>query len=227
MELIIAWLKASWGAVNINRDLMVWNTFLAVIPLVLSVWLFRLAKPKGDWARSPLWWVIFAVFVGFLPNAPYILTDIIHYIQLIRRGTPDSIIIFALTPQFFLFLTAGWQCYVMSLINLGYYLQQRQRSSWILPLELLSHFLSAIGIYLGRFLRWNTWDVVTRPDVLGRSLARTLSQERPLLAIGVTFVILTLFYWPTKQINLGLVLRFQQRHRDGDPPKTTSVKELN
>jgi uncharacterized membrane protein len=210
MELIIAWLKASWDAVNINRDLIIWNTFLAVIPLGLSVWLFRRSKPKGDWPRSPLWWLMFAIFVGFLPNAPYILTDIIHYIKLIRWGMPDSIIIFALTPQFFLFLTAGWQCYVISLINLGYYLETREHHHWILPAELISHLLSAIGIYLGRFLRWNTWDVVTRPDDLGRSLARTLSQEKPLLAIGVTFVILTLFYWPTKQINLGLVLRFRQ-----------------
>ena len=210
MELILAWLKASWGAININRDLIIWNTFLAVIPLGLSVWLFRWSKSKGNWPRSPLWWLMFAIFVGFLPNAPYILTDIIHYIKLIRQGMPDSIIIFALTPQFFLFLTAGWQCYVISLINLGYYLETRERHHWILPAELISHLLSAIGIYLGRFLRWNTWDVVTRPDDLGRSLARTLSQEKPLLAIGVTFVILTLFYWPTKQINLGLVLRFRQ-----------------
>ena len=96
MELIIAWLKASWEAININRDLMIWNTFLAVVPLLLSFWLFRRSKPKGNWSRSPFWCVIFAVFVGFLPNAPYILTDIIHYIRLIRWGQPDSIIILAL-----------------------------------------------------------------------------------------------------------------------------------
>jgi len=217
MELIIAWLKASWDAININRDLMIWNTFLAVIPLLLSVWLFRRSKPKGNWSRSPFWWVIFAVFVGFLPNAPYILTDIIHYIRLIRWGKSDSIVIFALTPLFFLFLIVGWQCYVISLMNLGYYLEKRHRHNWILPADLLSHLLSAIGIYLGRFLRWNTWDVVARPDDLGRSLARTLSHEKPLLAIGITFVILTLFYWPTKQINLGLVLRFQQLTSKNSP----------
>jgi uncharacterized membrane protein len=227
MELIIAWLKASWIAVNMNRDLMIWNTFLAVVPLGLSVWLFRWRKPKSNWPRSPFWWLLFATFVGFLPNAPYILTDIIHYIKLIRWGMPDSIVIFALTPQFFLFLTAGWQCYVISLINLGYYLEQRQRQRWILPAELVSHFLSAIGIYLGRFLRWNTWDVVTRPDDLGRSLARTLSQEKPLLAIGVTFVILTLFYWPTKQINLGLALRWQQLLDKNKPTPPTQLRIEN
>ena len=121
----------------------------------------------------------------------------------------------------------GWQCYVISLINLGYYLEKRQRHNWIFPSELLSHLLSAIGIYLGRFLRWNTWDVVTRPDDLGRSLARTLSQEKPLLAIGVTFVILTLFYWPTKQINLGLVLRFQQLVSKIFPSQATKIGVKN
>ncbi|QUS62054.1 DUF1361 domain-containing protein [Synechocystis sp. PCC 7339] len=214
MELIISWLRVSWQVLAINGDRIAWNTFLAVIPLMLSVWLFRCPDPQCQrWPRSPLWWVIFAVFIAFLPNAPYILTDIIHYFRLVRQGIPTSIMIFTATPQFLLFLNVGWQCYVMSLLNAGYYLQQRQWSAWILPMELTAHLLSAIGIYLGRFLRLNSWHVVTDPKDVGHNLAQSLSHQRPLLAISVTVVILTVFYWLTKQVNLGLVLRWQQVRR--------------
>lgn len=216
MELIISWLRGSWQVLAINGDHIAWNTFLAVIPLVLSVWLFRWPDPqRRRWPRSPLWWVIFAVFIAFLPNAPYILTDIIHYFQLVRRGVPESIMVFTVTPQFVLFLGTGWQCYVMSLLNAGYYLEQRQWSAWTWPMELTAHLLSAIGIYLGRFLRLNSWHVVTDPKDVGHNLAQSLSHHRPLLAISVTVVILTVFYWLTKQVNLGLVLRWQQVRRRG------------
>lgn len=210
MELLISWLRVSWQVLDINDGRMGWNTFLAVIPLLLSVWLFRWQNPpKCPW-RSPLWWVLLAIFLAFLPNAPYILTDIIHYFKLVRGGVPTSIMIFTATPQFFIFLNVGWQCYVMSLLNAGYYLEQRQCQGWIVPMELTGHFLSAIGIYLGRFLRLNSWDMVTKPHGVRENLAQSLSHHRPLLAISVTFIILTVLYWLTKQVNLGLVLRWQQ-----------------
>jgi len=212
MDLLGWWLDISLRVLGISYKLILWNSFLALIPLVLSVWLFRFAQ-----RRSPLWWVLFAVFVAFLPNAPYILTDIIHYIKIIQREIPESVAIFALTPQYFLYLNFGWQCYVMSILNLGYYLEHRQQPHWILPAELLAHFLSAIGIYLGRFLRFNSWDFIRVPDELAEELAVTLSHRRPLLAIMLTFLILTGFYWITKQINLGLVLRFQAYQRSRTP----------
>jgi uncharacterized membrane protein len=102
----------------------------------------------------------------------------------------------------------------MSLLNLGYYLERRDQERFILPVELLSHFLSAVGIYLGRFLRFNSWDFVTDPDGLAQSLAQSLSHKQPILATIVTFLILTPLYWLTKQINLGLVLRYQAHQAD-------------
>ncbi len=53
-----------------------WNLFLAFIPMVLSFWLFRRSTRP-----TPPWWIIFLVYAAFLPNAPYLLTDIIHTIQ--------------------------------------------------------------------------------------------------------------------------------------------------
>lgn len=209
MDLLYWWFDISWRVLRTSYLLIAWNLFLAIIPLVLSVWLFRISE-----RRSIFWWLIFAIFVAFLPNAPYILTDIIHYVKIARLDVPESVVIFTLTPQYFLFLLAGLQCYVMSLLNLGYYLERRDQERFILPVELLSHLLSAIGIYLGRFLRFNSWDFITDPDGLAQGLAQGLSHKQPILAIIVTFLILTPLYWLTKQINLGLVLRYQAHQVD-------------
>ena len=209
MDLIRSWLEASFVALSSGFARILWNLFLAYIPVFLSVWLFRWSD-----RRSPVWWVIFAIFIAFLPNAPYILTDIIHYIRSIRQGLSDSIIIFALTPQYLIFLIGGFQAYVMSLLNLEFYLTKIGQEKSIFAVQILIHFLSAIGIYLGRFLRFNSWDFVTQPDELAETLARDLSHKQPVLAIAITFIILLGLYWITKQINLGLVLRFQQLQKE-------------
>ena len=209
MDLIRSWLEASFVALSSGFARIVWNLFLAYIPVFLSVWLFRWSD-----RRSPVWWVIFAIFIAFLPNAPYILTDIIHYIWLIQKRIPDSIIIFAVTPQYLIFLIGGFQAYVMSLLNLEFYLTKIGQEKSIFAVQILIHFLSAIGIYLGRFLRFNSWDFVTQPDELAETLARDLSHKQPVLAISITFIILLGLYWITKQINLGLVLRFQQLQKE-------------
>ncbi len=65
---------------RINMSWMTWNLFLAFIPLALSVWLFRFRR-----GSSWLWWLGFLVFYAFLPNAPYLLTDVIHLIDDIRK----------------------------------------------------------------------------------------------------------------------------------------------
>jgi len=209
MDLIRSWLEASFAALGSGFARILWNLFLAYIPVFLSVWLFRLSS-----RRSPLWWVILAAFIAFLPNAPYVLTDIIHYIRSIRGGLSTSVIIFALTPQYLIFLIGGFQAYVISLLNLEFYLTKIGQEKSIFAVQILIHFLSAIGIYLGRFLRFNSWDFVTQPDELAETLAQDLSHKQPVLAIAITFIILFVLYWITKQINLGLVLRFQQLQKE-------------
>ena len=209
MDLIRSWLEASFVALSSGFARILWNLFLAYIPVFLSVWLFRWSD-----RRSPVWWVILATFIAFLPNAPYVLTDIIHYIRSIRGGLSTSVIIFALTPQYLIFLIGGFQAYVMSLLNLEFYLTKIGQEKSIFAVQILIHFLSAIGIYLGRFLRFNSWDFVTQPDELAETLARDLSHKQPVLAISITFIILLGLYWITKQINLSLVLRFQQLQKE-------------
>lgn len=188
---------------QINMRWMTWNLFLAFIPLVLSVWLFRRIKRSRSW----VWWLGFAVFYAFLPNAPYLLTDVIHLIDDIRTIQSVWMITLVLIPVYLLVILAGFEAYVISVINMGYYLHRIGKSQWILGMELITHALSAIGIYWGRFLRFNSWDFVTQPDALITTGVEEILGKQPLVIIGITFVILTALHWLMKRVTLGFVLQ--------------------
>ena len=132
-----------------------WNLFLAWLPLVFA-WIlvrklhvFRWSSWKGI--------VLTALWLGFLPNSFYLASDFIH----LNQDTPGAS----------LFSVTMLLSYTMSGLLLGY------TSLYLLHKELLkrlsarwSHTIVAIillacsfAIYLGRFLRWNTWDVLVNP----------------------------------------------------------------
>lgn len=201
-----------------SADWMSWNLFLAIVPLALSVLLFRqvgqsFSMPLEQRSRSLFWWLGVAVFVAFLPNAPYILTDIIHFVTAVQAGESIWAVTLILVPLYGLFLFAGFEAYVISLINLGSFLKRTGRARWIRKAELLLHFLSAIGIYLGRFLRFNSWDIVTRLDVLATSVLDDVLGKRPLLAIAVTFLIIAGLYGLLKPVHLALAEYWKSRSK--------------
>lgn len=185
-----------------NSRWMSWNLFLAFVPLLLSFWLFRRQR-----SRSLVWWLGLLVFIAFLPNAPYVLTDVIHLVEDIRKGYSIWTITLIVIPLYSLFTLAGFEAYVLSLINFGYYLHRQGKRQWILATELSLHALSAIGIYLGRFKRFNSWDFITQLDNLTDTVLDDLAKKQPLFLIFVTFLIIAGLYWLMKQVTLGLVLR--------------------
>lgn len=184
---------------------IVWNLFLAFIPLALSFWLFR----RKTRSRSVLWWIGAIVFIAFLPNAPYLLTDIIHLIRAIRSGYSVWVILIFIPLHLFA-ITAGFEAYVVSLINQGHYLKRQGAEKFIGSAELLVHALCAIGVYLGRFQRFNSWDLVTDPGNVFLTTFNDLATKLPLLVVIATFIVITVLYWLMKQLTLGIVLRVRQ-----------------
>jgi uncharacterized membrane protein len=185
---------------------ILWNLFLAFIPLVLSFWLFRRQKVS----RTLVWWLVWVIFMAFLPNAPYLLTDIIHLIRGTRSGISMWVIGLVFIPLHLSAILGGFEAYVVSLINQGYYLKKLGANRPLLWLaELAVHLACAIGVFMGRFRRFNSWELVTAPgDVLTTTLD-DLTSKRPVAVIVVTFLVLTVFYWVMKQITLGLYLRYR------------------
>jgi uncharacterized membrane protein len=188
---------------------IVWNLFLALIPLALSFWLFR----RRSNARPFLWWLGAIVFIAFLPNAPYLLTDIIHLIRAIRSGFSAWVIALIFIPMHLFAILSGFEAYVISLINQGHYLRRQGAGKWVMGSELLVHALCAVGVYLGRFRRFNSWDLVTDPGNILVTTFNDLTAKRPLAVIVITFVILTVLYWLMKQVTLGVGLRIQEARK--------------
>ncbi|MEA5463605.1 DUF1361 domain-containing protein [Leptothoe sp. PORK10 BA2] len=183
---------------------LLWLAGVMVIALGISVWLSKHSHTRKLW----LWWIGLVTFIAFLPNAPYILTDILHLIRGTSAGTIKIwVIAFIFIPMHMAAIIVGFEAYVIALLNVNFYLQQKGLAALTGPVELGIHALCAFGVYLGRFLRFNSWDVVVDPSSVLATTLNTLTSKRPVAAIFFSFMLLTVLYWIMKQVTLGLKLR--------------------
>jgi uncharacterized membrane protein len=141
---------------RIHFDWLLGNLLLAWIPLVLSFALRRLmAQPeRTGWKilTGTLWFL-------FFPNAFYIVTDLIHYDRFGMDGMPKWFDIL-MTETF-----AFGGVFLGSLSLYLLHLMVRARYGWPAGWGFASGMLGlgALGVYLGRVQRLNSWDMITRP----------------------------------------------------------------
>jgi uncharacterized membrane protein len=195
-----------WQYLHQYNGWIAWNLFLAFIPLLLSFYLFRQLSLKRNFA----WWIVFVIYAAFLPNAPYILTDVVHLIAATWANPSVWIITLFYIPLHVGAMLAGFEAYVVSLINQSAYLRRSGLKRYIIPLEWLTHILCALGIYLGRFRRLNSWDIVRAPQDVILATLNDLTEKRPLIVIALTALILGVLYWIMKQVTIGILLRFKE-----------------
>ena len=159
---------------------LAWNLVLAAVPLVASTFLVRLDR-RGAGGAALL--AVGVVWLLFLPNAPYILTDLVHL-----RGRPPVPFWYDLS----LLLSAagvGLLSGYVSLADVHGVVARRWGGAvgWATAVGVL--FLSAFGVYLGRVLRWNSWDVVTAPLDVARDVVGPAVDPRAHLAAVVLTVV--------------------------------------
>ena len=174
---------------------LAWNLFLATVPLIAASVLLTLHRRGGSIAAQA---VAFAVWILFLPNAPYILTDFIH---LDRSGVMPLWYDIALlasgagTGVLFAYASAS---YVQAVIAERW----GAITGWIV--SFVAFLLSGFGVYLGRFLRWNSWDAVTDPANVFRDIVpRVIDPLAHIGTLGVTIIYgvgLTLGYAAVRSI---------------------------
>lgn len=182
--------------------------WIGAVVLTVALMVFDGWQRRHHLIRSPLWWLGFLTFVAFLPNAPYVLTDVIHLVSDIRNGSDDKwLITVVYIPKYFLFVFLGFQAYVLSLIHLGKYMQKQGWGKFIWVVELILHILSAVGIYIGRFQRFNSWDIITNPDALVTTVMSDLIGKRPVVVMVVTLVVISSLYWLMKMVTLAVAER--------------------
>ena len=195
------WLQISLNLFNQSSDRIIWNLFLAFIPLILSYYLFR---PLA--IRNIVWWTLLIIFVAFLPNAPYILTDSIHIIELSRQNYPRWAIYLVLIPQYTIFITVGFAAYVISLVKLNTYLSNFIGQKYIACLNAILHLLCVVGIYIGRFERFNSWDLITKPRDVFSTTGQDLLDPWKLLCMAIAFLVIWLLTELIKLVNSSLAV---------------------
>jgi uncharacterized membrane protein len=135
---------------------LAWNLFLAWIPFGIAFVTHLTALGRKTLAIlipiSALLWLL------FFPNAPYILTDLQHLSQQVGKAP--------IWYDVIMLIWFAWTGLLLGVISL-YLMQELVRrefgrlAGWVFVLGVAS--LSSAGIYIGRFIRWNSWDVLRHP----------------------------------------------------------------
>jgi uncharacterized membrane protein len=203
-------MSVAWELFTTNFRWMGWNLFLAFIPLALSLILFKRPNhiPRNSDRVLPrlAWGFGVLVFILFLPNAAYTTTDIIHLVRNMRE--PDlsrSGLLFLLIPQYIFFFVAGFQCYVLSLNKLSNYLRQQNLINRVIWFELGINLICAVGVYLGRFNRLNSWNIVTKPRILIHTITDNLDSLHFLIFTLLFFGVTTILYYACKRVNVFIL----------------------
>jgi glycosyltransferase involved in cell wall biosynthesis/uncharacterized membrane protein len=139
-----------------DHTAIAWNLCLAWVPFVLAL----LVSSHAMAARMPVVAASALLWLLFLPNAPYLVTDLKYVGQSHRVPVLYDVLLLS---------AAAWTGLLLGLTSvlLMHGLGRRfvgALRAWALVVAVLA--LSSLGIYLGRIQRWNTWDVVLRPGTL-------------------------------------------------------------
>lgn len=164
---------------------LVWNLFLAWVPFGFALVAFVRARRRLDGGVA----VLLVLWLLFFPNAPYLLTDFVH----LDRGPTAPVWYDALMLSAF-----AWTALLLGFASL-YLVQLIARrvvgrgGSWAVVVCALA--LGSVGVYLGRFVRFNSWDAIVRPgqvlDVIHDRLESPLDNPLMLAAlIGLTAFLL-------------------------------------
>ncbi|MCI5051296.1 MAG: DUF1361 domain-containing protein [Candidatus Pacebacteria bacterium] len=164
---------------NLSYAWLNWNLFLALVPIFFA-WLFMYVK--NVYVKL----LAFILWLGFLPNSPYIVTDFIHLADVGPRSILwyDGIMIF-------LYTIAG----MVSWIGTSHLIKKHM--NWGYWFICIIGVLSGFGIYLGRYIRFNTWDVVRDPNNLFMTVHEAVLQpalHKPVVLMSVTFTFIFILF---------------------------------
>jgi uncharacterized membrane protein len=170
---------------------LIWNLFLAWIPFMLAYFAHAVS-----WRRATLYLIIPAIaflWLIFFPNAPYMLTDL----QDLSRRASDA----PLWYDVIIVVWMSWTGMMLGVVSL--YLMQDiiirtfgRTTGWIFVFVISA--LSSFGIYIGRFVRLNSWDILQNPAeaaqlIMGIDPSRRLAAFTILYTIFFLFVFLLLY----------------------------------
>lgn len=140
---------------------LLWNLFLAFVPYLLT----KAATRRLQWVESNgRFFLLFIAWLLFIPNSFYIITDLFHLEE--RTAVPlwfDLVLIFSFAWNGILLgIASVWQMEILMRCRWP----QLKEWQFVYPTMLLN----ALGIYIGRHLRYNSWDVIADPFQLAKDV---------------------------------------------------------
>ena len=160
---------------------LIWNLILAWIPLLLGLFVYdryRRGSPLLALAPALVLWLL------FLPNAPYIVTDFVH----LSAASAPPLWLDGVELSAF-----AWTGMLLGFVSL-YLVHAVARHrfgpvpGWTAVLGVLA--LVSVGVYLGRVKRWNSWDLLTQPGARLAQLHAHLGDPASLTrAAGITVAV--------------------------------------
>lgn len=164
---------------------LLWNLFLAWIPFVLSIYLVQILKRKA-WSSYEA--MIFSLlWLLFIPNCFYLLSDFIHLNDFSGSNLLFNITYFSETIFTGLFL--GFK----SVSLIGNEIKKRYKDYWSNLIVLIVFLISSFGVYVGRVLRWNSWDIFIDPGPLFLDIYHHLTSFKSypvMLSVVISFFLL-------------------------------------
>lgn len=141
---------------------LIWNLFLAFIPYAITSFLQQNRKfVRSRWRFATL----FIPWLLFVPNTFYILTDLFHL------GASEIV---PLWYDLAMLLSFAWNGLLLGILSISQ-MERLVRENYFRKTELFFicplMFLNAFGVYIGRYLRFNSWDVLSNPFELITDIA--------------------------------------------------------
>ncbi|RCR71377.1 DUF1361 domain-containing protein [Larkinella punicea] len=163
-----------------------WNLFLAWIPLFVALFLREGLEDR----QLPKWtlWPGLVFWLLFLPNSPYIITDLFH----VRHVSEETV--WFDTMMIFMCALTGLLAGLYSQLLVHRMLSERlgRTQTWVVMIGCL--VLTSFGVYLGRYIRLNSWDLFTDPLELAQLIGKSLVNPFALkLTLSYTFALVTLY----------------------------------
>jgi uncharacterized membrane protein len=178
---------------------MTWNLTLAGIPAALAVATFRYPGRRGAG-----WWTGAGLALLFLPNAPYVFTDLVHLRGDVTHAGSDAAVVGGVLPVYAAFIAAGFVAYTVAVGEFGRFLAGAGLARWRPAAEIALHALCAVGILLGRMARLNSWEPVTQPHSSAERIVTTLTWQGAPLAVAVLFLATWAGYALTRGVGRSL-----------------------
>lgn len=172
---------------------LIWNLFLAIIPYILSSSIHTNFFKKSKKTQNI---VLVFVWLVFIPNAFYIITDFthLHYHNPFQYGLDFLIILSFSITGFYVGLQSIYQIHQLAFSKYG----SKIGNLFILTIS----FLSAFGIYLGRILRFNSWDIIIKPIALVYQSVKALFSFETIIymsQLGLFILISYIVFYKWKQ----------------------------